>query len=182
MKALAKRNMNHVANRPLSKVMVDAKDVALSKSREQNPIEILRRRQITPKGLLDNHPGTLCAAGFRQMLDHRSKQRAAEWPDNAPDAEPPSSFAKRVEGCAVCVIAIDITEQAAQLFESCGIKPSVFLQAIFSPSAKLFEVPTRFRDADHRDIEVTAFDHRLQRGEDFLVGEIAGRTEEDQCV
>ena len=47
---------------------------------------------------------------------------------------------------------------------------------------ELFESPAGFGDADHRHIEVATLQHRLQRGKDLLVGEIAGCTKEDQSI
>src|SRR6185436_7959185 len=39
---------DHVMNRPLAEVMVDAEDVLLVESPEQNPIERLRRDKVVP--------------------------------------------------------------------------------------------------------------------------------------
>src|SRR5262249_15195753 len=50
------------------------------------------------------------------------------------------------------------------------------------PCPKLFEVPTRFSHTDDRHIEVATFKHGLQSWENFLVGQIARGTEEDQGV
>ena len=47
---------------------------------------------------------------------------------------------------------------------------------------QLLARPGRPRDADHRHVELAAPRHRLQRGKDLLVGEIAGDAEEDQRV
>ena len=44
------------------------------------------------------------------------------------------------------------------------------------------QVPARLGDADHRHVEMAAPDHRLQRREDLLVGQVAGGAEEDQRV
>src|ERR1700722_14099160 len=91
-------------------------------------------------------------------------------------------FAERLKSGRICVVAVYITQQAGQLVESCSVESAVFLEAILSPRAKLFKVPTGFCYPDHRDVEVTAFDHRLQRGKNLLVGQIACGTKKHQCV
>ena len=58
----------------------------------------------------------------------------------------------------------------------------MFLEAVVCPRPKLFEVPTSFGHTDNRHVEVAAFDHRLQRRENFLVGQIARGAEENQGV
>ena len=73
-------------------------------------------------------------------------------------------------------------QQAAELLEGRRIHPAVLFQAVFSPGAELVEVPARLRDSDDRHVEMPPFDHRLQRGKDFLVGQIAGCTEKDQRI
>src|SRR5579863_1586139 len=47
---------------------------------------------------------------------------------------------------------------------------------------KLFEGPVRSGYTDNRNVQVAALQHRLQCGENFLVGQIAGGTKENQGV
>ena len=83
----------------------------------------------------------------------------------------------------IFVVAIDIPQKPRQLFPSTGIDAAaVFFEAVFRARFQLVQIPARFRDADHRHIEVTAFDHRLQRRENLLVGEVAGGAKENQSV
>src|ERR1700722_11259072 len=58
----------------------------------------------------------------------------------------------------------------------------MLLDAVGGPCAELIEIPALFCNADHRHIEIAAFHHRMQRREDLLVGEVAGRTEENEGV
>jgi len=91
-------------------------------------------------------------------------------------------FADRLKSGRVCVVAVYIAQQADQLVEGCGVDSAVFLEAVVCPRAKLFEVPTGFGYADHRHVEVAAFDHRLQRGKDLFVGQIACGAKKNQGV
>ena len=59
---------------------------------------------------------------------------------------------------------------------------AVLLDALAGARPELLERPARSRDADDRHVELPAPHHRLERGEDLLVGEVAGGAEEDQRV
>ena len=58
----------------------------------------------------------------------------------------------------------------------------MLLDAVAGAAAELLERPARLGDADDRHVEAAAPDHRLQRREDLLVGEVAGGAEEDERV
>ena len=58
----------------------------------------------------------------------------------------------------------------------------MLLEALARPRAQLLEVQARLGDADDRHVEAAAPHHRLERGEDLLVGEVAGGAEEDERV
>ena len=54
---------DHVMHRPLAEVMVDAEDVLLVESPEQNPIERLRRGEVVTEGFFNDNAsavGTVC--------------------------------------------------------------------------------------------------------------------------
>src|SRR5262249_45340701 len=73
-------------------------------------------------------------------------------------------------------------QEADELVERRGVEAAVLFQALFDVLAELLEVPTRLGHADDRDVEAAALYHRLQRGKDLFIGEIAGRSEEDERV
>jgi hypothetical protein len=56
------------------------------------------------------------------------------------------------------------------------------LEAIFDAGEKLLAAPFRRGDANHRDIEIAAFCHRIERGEDHFVGEIARHAEKHEGI
>src|SRR5215471_2901656 len=91
-------------------------------------------------------------------------------------------LAQGLKGCRVVVIAIDITQQAAQLVECCGVQSPMLLDAVTRARLQLIEIPTRLRNPDDRRVEMAALHHRLQRREDLLVGEISGGAKKDQRV
>src|SRR5215471_12149109 len=94
----------------------------------------------------------------------------------------PQLLTKSGEGGRILVIAIHVTQQGDQFFESRGIESTVFLQAILRASAKLIKIPSCFCHADDRYIEMSSLYHRLQGGENLLVSQIAGGAEENERV
>ena len=58
----------------------------------------------------------------------------------------------------------------------------MLFERVFGAGFELVEVPAGLGDADDGDVEGSALDHRLQRGKDFFVGEVAGGAEEDEGV
>src|SRR6478672_628950 len=50
---------NHVTHRSFPQVMIDAKDVLLVESTEQNPIELLRRDEVVTEGLFNDDTSTI---------------------------------------------------------------------------------------------------------------------------
>ena len=91
-------------------------------------------------------------------------------------------LADGLERRRVPVVAVDIAQQAAELVERRGIQSAVLLDAVARAGAELVQAPARFRHADDRRVEVASLHHHLQRREDLLVGEIAGRAEEDESI
>jgi hypothetical protein len=86
------------------------------------------------------------------------------------------------EGPRIFVVAIDVTQHAAQFLEGGGIESAVLLDAVERAGAELIERPAGVGNADHGDIQVAPLRHGLQRREDLFPGEITGGTEEHQGV
>src|SRR5438445_3679437 len=117
---------------------------------------------------------------MRQLFYNRTKQRGRDRQIVRRSLSAVDFLAERLEGRRVCIVAVDIPQQTAQLLESRSIDSAVFLEAVERPGSELVEVPASLGNADDRYIEMAAFEHRLQRGKDFLVGQIARCAEEDQ--
>ena len=62
---------NHIMHRPLSQVMVDAKDCLLLEGAEQDPVEILCGGEIPAEGLFDDNTSPTIAARLRQLFHHQ---------------------------------------------------------------------------------------------------------------
>ena len=58
----------------------------------------------------------------------------------------------------------------------------MLVETVASPGLKLLERPARLGHADHGYVEVPVLNQVLDRGKDLLVGQVAGRPEEDEGV
>ena len=62
---------DQVVHRPLAEVMIDAKDVLLIETAEQNLVQRARRLEIAPERLFHDDARAARASRLREMLDHR---------------------------------------------------------------------------------------------------------------
>ena len=173
---------HHVLHRPLPEIVVDAEDAILAEGREQDLVERLRRGEAAPERFLHDDPRARGTAGVRDLLHHDTEDRG--W--NREVVRRPLGRAElpadRLERRRVVVVAVHVAQQARQFLEGGRVEPAVLLDRLARPRLQLVEVPPGARDADHRHVEEPAFDHRLQGRIELLVGEIACRAEEDECV
>src|SRR5262249_952867 len=138
--------------------------------------------QIAPERLLDNDASVGGAAGLRQS--RRDDLERARW--NRQIMQRPRCGAERLaqssERLRGVVVAVDVAEPRRQLLEILLDDAPVPFEAGSSAGDELVNRPARSSDPDDRDVELTGADERLERGEDLLVGEIAGRPEEHERV
>ena len=166
----------------LPEVVVDPEDVALDERAEQDPIQLARRGEVLAEGLLDDDAGAFRAARLRQLFDDRSEQRRRDRQVVRGVLGAGELAPERREGRRILVVPVDVAQQAAQLGERVAVEAAVLLDAVLRPRAQLVERPAGLGHADDRHIEVAALGHRLQRREDLLVRQIAGRSEEHERV
>ena len=167
----------------LAQVVVDAEDRRLRKHRVEGLVERARRCEVVPEGLLDHDPGARRAAGLAELLDDRAEEAGRDRQVVRRMLRAAERLAQRREGGRVAVVAVDVLEQRHELRERGLVDAAaVLLQARARPLHELLGRPARLGDADDRDVEVAPLDHALERGKDLLVGQVAGRAEEDQGV
>src|SRR6267378_7675078 len=172
----------HVANRTLPKVMVDTEHLRFVESAEYDFVKGAGRFEVVAERLLDHDACASGTTGVFKVLD--------DWPEQywwnrqivCRMLSFTEFFAERIERGAVPVVARDVFQQSAQFVKRGRIKPAVLLHTVFSAGTQLVEAPSRFRHTDHRNVQMAAPDHRLQRRKDLLVRKIAGCTEENQSV
>ncbi len=153
-------------------------------STQQNALSFCAEAKIAAKRLFDDDAGPLGTAGAAQLLDDRPETTRAEWPDSGPDARPCRvACAVSSNVASVVVVAVDVPQERAQLVECLRIDAAaVLLQTRLGAVLQIVERPIVLGDAHHGHVQMAALDHRLQRGKDLLVGQIARGSEEHQGV
>src|SRR5580700_9421501 len=145
----------------------------------------LRERAVSrsrPKGFSTITRAPSGAQPELQLFDHLTEQQ--RWNGkimSGPLRLPQYPLHSLERGC-IAVIAVHVAQQSAQLRERTGIDAAVPFETLAHPRLELLEPPAALGHADNRNVQCPALHHRLQRGEDLLVGEIAGRAEEDQGI
>jgi len=99
--SIGEAEQEHIAHWPLSKVVVNTKNVALGKGCVQDPVQLLGRLQVASKRLFNNDASTVGGSGVREMFDDGSKQRRRNGQVMCRMLSTTKLFAKRVKGCAV---------------------------------------------------------------------------------
>ena len=154
-------------HRPLPKVVIDAKDRRLVEgSGAQDPVEIPRRDEVISR------------RAFRDDLAPLAQPDCTSCSTTAPNEHGRDGqivcrrsalefWAQRLKSRRVVVVAVNMRSRHAQLVESRRIDSAVLLKAVTTLGPELVEVPPGLGHADNRHAEVAAFQHRLQRREDF---------------
>ena len=146
------------------------------------PIQIARRGEVLPEGLLDDDAGSFRAPRLGQLLHDRTEERGRDREVVRRVRRAAELAPERRKGRRVLVVPVDVLKQSAQLVERGTVEAAVLLDALLRPRAQLVERPAGLGHADDRHVETATLGHRLQRGEDLLVGQIARRPEKHERV
>ncbi len=142
-----------------------------------------RRRQIAAEGLFDDDARMFGQVRGAECRDHLREERGG----NGEVMRRAQSAAQRLfdlrERALVVIVPAHVAEQRHQLVQSASIiDPARSLDAVLHAIAQIRQTPLREGDADDRHLEGAPFRHRIECRQYHLVGEIAGHTEEHQCV
>ncbi len=135
-----------------------------------------------PERLLDDDPGPPGALRLAELFDDLPEKAGRDGEVVRRALGRAEILAEGLEGRRRLVVTVDVAEQAAELGEGRLVDAAVLFEAVASPCLEAVEVPAGLGHADDGHGKVAVLDHRLQRREDLLVGEVAGRAEEHQCV
>ena len=122
------------------------------------------------------------AAGALQLLDHRAEHRGRDGQVVRGQLRAAQRCLQLRERVGVGVVAVDVAQLLGENRERVRVESAVLGAARLGALDQLLERVVRLGDADDRKVQDAALGHALQRGEDLLVGEVAGRAEEDQRV
>jgi hypothetical protein len=174
--------VQEILHRLLAEVVIDPEDGRLGKELVQRAIERLSGGEVAAERLLHDdapvdggtHPSQTGDYGGEEAgRDCQIKERPL-----AADQRIPQSLV----GARILVVSPDKAEQPAQFLKRGRVEGTVLLHAIARSVPKLVQAVVGTGHPHDRHVEMAVTDHRLQGGEDLLEGEVAGNTEDDQCV
>ena len=166
----------------LAQVVVDAKDRGLREDPVERGVQGSRARQVVPERLLDHDASALRAPGPGQTLDDRAEEARRNRQIVRRMLRAAERLAKGDERRRVRVVAVDVVQESGQPGERRLVHAAELGEARARTLAKLIGGPARLRHPDDGHRQAAPADHALERGEDFLVGEIARGAEEHQRV
>ena len=174
--------VEEVLHRLLAEVVVDAEDRLLGEDVVQRPVERTGGGEIVSERFLDHDARSRGATRSGQMVDDGREERRR----NREIVERPACVtelaAQRGERGRVPVVAVDVAEQGGQSGEDGFVNRPVSEDAVAGPRPQDVDTPARLGDADHGDVEPIVSCECVQRREDLLVGEVAGRAVEDDRI
>jgi hypothetical protein len=163
--------------------MVNTENSFFVEPAEQNAVEPLRADEVRPKWFFhDDARPFRDAAGLSKLLHDGAEQRWRNRKVKRRSSSVPERLSDGLECGGLVVVAIHVAQQAAQFHECSGVKAAMLFETILGAGRKLAQVPTRFGDANDRHVEVPALQHRMERWEDFFVGQVAGGAEKHQRI
>ena len=159
--------------------MIDAEDVRLVEDGVQRLIQRFCRGEIASKRLLEDDARSARAAALAEAADDGRKHTGRDGQIVQRMLRVAGFRAKPHECVVILVVAFDQAQQTDQLRERRSIDATtVFLEAVEARAQLLERADSG--NADDRNVEVTAADHRLQSWKDLLEGQIAGDPEQHQ--
>ncbi len=173
---------DHVMNRLLPQVMIDAENRFLVESREQDAIERQCRNEVVSERFFDDDAGGVGAVGLGELLHNQAEEHGRDGEVVGRPLSGTELLADGLKGSRILVIPVHVMEQAAQLVESGGIESAVLFKTVLGAGPELVELPAGLGHADDRHLEMAALQHRLQGWKNLLVGQISGGPKENQGI
>src|ERR1700730_4797445 len=169
-------------DRTLTEEMIQAKDGILVEGAEQDPVEFPGRSPIAPERFFDNYARTVAAARFSKLLDDHCEGSGRDSQVENRVFSASERLAKGLVGYRGRIVALHVAQQGTQRLVRLRVDSPMLLKTGPSPRPQFVHIFGRPRHADHRHVEVAAFNHGLQSWEDLLESKIPSRTEKNECV
>src|ERR1700693_3031420 len=162
--------------------MIQAKDGILVEGAEQDAVEFPGRSPIAPERFFDNYARTVAAARLSKLLDDDCEGSGRDSKVENRVFSASERLAKGLVGRRVRIIALHVAQQGTQFLVRRGFESPMLFKTGPYPRPQFIHIFGRPRHADHRHLEVAAFNHGLQSWEDLLESKIPSRTEKNECV
>src|SRR6516162_1099355 len=179
---IGKAEDEHIVDRTLAEVVVDAKNVLFMVGTVKNLVQRLGGGEVITERFFDDDARAFAAARLHQLFDDLTKKYRRNRQIVSGVLGLAEFLAQVLEGGSIVVIAVDIMEQAGKFFPRGGVEAAVFFEAVLGSGLQLIEIPAGLGYADDREVEMPSFQHGLERRKDLLVGQIAGCTKKDQSI
>ena len=174
--------IEQVLHRLLPEEVIDAIDRLLGKRLVQRGVERARRRQVAAERLLHDQSGVRGHPRPRQARRHDAEQARRNGQVEGRAHGATERLAQAVEGGRVLIVAGHVRQARDEPFVGGRVDAPVSREALADARAHLVEAPRLTRDRDDRHAQLIVPGHRLQRGKDLLIGQIAGGAEQDERV
>ncbi len=175
---------HQVLDRLLAQVVVDAEDRVLVEDGVQRPVQLARGLQVAPERLFDDQARPVRAARLTQPVDHDPEEAGRDGQVVRRPASAVQLALDGVIGLQVRVVAAHVAKPVEQLAQDGFVQllGPVLLQAFARAILELLRRQRRVGDADDRHVQMPPAGHRVERGENLLVGEVPAGPEEYERV
>src|SRR5271156_5182260 len=117
-----------------SEIMVNAENIFLVETFQQNPVELLRGGEVgTERFFHDDSRAFLSAAGFSELIHNRSEQYRRNGEVMRRSQRRAEFLADGLKSRRIIVVTVHITQQTGKLFKSRLVKSAVFFKAVLYP-------------------------------------------------
>ena len=140
----------HVDDRPLPEVVVDAEDRRLRKLRARGCGSAPAPKRGRCRRASRRRRGRPSRSPRPELLDDPSEQHGRNGEVVRRPLRGAELLPDRPERGDVVVVAVDVAQQSAKLRERGGVEPAMLLQAVPGPGLHLVEAPAGLGHADHR--------------------------------
>jgi hypothetical protein len=180
---IGKAKIQEVLNRFFAQVMVNPKDGRLVEDLVQGPIQGFRGSEIPPKWFFDHDTAPLCTACAAQSFNDDGKHRRRDGEIMQRMLHAPEGLAKAYEGVCLLVITIDVLQLLHKLGKDCLVDSAAELsEALPHSIPELCNGSAPLCHSDDRHSQMTALNHGLQGGKDFLECQVTGDSKQDERI
>ena len=148
----------------------------------QGLVEGFGAGQIAPERLFQNHARGRRAVCLLQLLHDRAEHRRRDREVVRRQLSAAEGLFQLRERVGVGVVTVHVPQLLGQDRECVWVEAAVLGAACLGALDELFERGVGLGHADDRKIQHPAARHALQSWKNLFVGEVAGGTEEGQCV
>ena len=181
---IGEAGVEDVLRRFLTEVVIDPEDLTLFKDVVKRPVQSLGRGLVVTEWLFHDNAGSLIdTPGGLESLGDRSEKNGRDGQIMDRTLGATQGLLEGLEGHGIPVVAVNILEAVGKLFKVRLVHAApVGRDSLAGAVDDLLAGHAALGNADHRPLQHPPAIERLDGVEEFLMGQITGRSEEDQGV